>query len=183
MIGVDLAGVHSRESLRFEAVHEQAFDSSCGYASVASLLDLYWNQKTSELDLLAGEPGRAGNRALSLAQARRLLERSGFEARGYRMDFQQLAGVTGLYAPVLVHFDRPQNHFALLLGVAGDRVVTADPARGVEVLSRKQFQARWSGVALFVAKGDAVRNLVRLETVVDGALARHRLLARVASLP
>jgi predicted double-glycine peptidase len=183
VIGVDLASVQSRESQRFEAIREQGFDSSCGYASVASLLDLYWNYKTSELDLLTRESGRAGNHSLSLAQVRRLLELSGFEAKGYRMSFQQLAAVAKLYAPILVHYDRPQKHFALLLGVEGDQVVTADPARGVEVLSADQFLARWSGAALFVANREAVRNLGRIETVVDGALARHKLLARIAREP
>ncbi|MEI8093443.1 MAG: cysteine peptidase family C39 domain-containing protein [Spirochaetales bacterium] len=183
---MDLAAWHdsvrSQEELRFQWVAEQATDTSCGYASVATLLDLYWDQDTSEAQLLALAPSASGEgESVSLASLKRALESSGFEARGYRMDYAHLSQVVPLHAPVLVHYDRPQKHFALVLGVQGTRVVTADPSRGLEVLDRQQFEARWSGVALFVANTLAVRQQARVEAAVHSALARAGLLEHEAA--
>jgi len=178
-----LDDVKSKESLRFAWVREQGFDTSCGWASVATLLELYWDKPVSEKDLL-GElweaTGLPASFTMTLADARRLVERSGLNARGFRMDWAALSGAVAQYAPVLVHYDRPRAHFALVLGVDGERVVCADPARGLEVISRGEFEDRWSGAALFVASSEAQRNQTRLEQAIALALRRTDLIERAA---
>lgn len=64
-------------------------------------------------------------------------------------------GLTSLidkgYAPLVVHYDEPEKHFALLLGFKDGRAIIADPARGMESLSRESFEERYSGTAMALA--------------------------------
>lgn len=55
------------------------------------------------------------------------------------------------YFPVIVHYNNPEDHFALLLSADTNNVITADPARGLELLSSDQFLSRWSNIILLTA--------------------------------
>jgi ABC-type bacteriocin/lantibiotic exporter with double-glycine peptidase domain len=99
------------------------------------------------------------------------------------LTWDQLAKRAPKSAPLLVHYDRPQKHFALVLDVEAERVITADPARGIEVLSREEFEARWSGVALFVTHPSATLNRKRLDEARSSSLARADLLDTRARSP
>src|SRR5262249_17290740 len=54
--------------------------------------------------------------------------------------------------PAVAHVRTPQGlgHFVVLYKVKKDAVVVADPARGVEKLSRDEFCQRWTGYLLLV---------------------------------
>ncbi len=178
-----LDDVRSKESLRFAWVNEQGFDTSCGWASVASLLQIYWDKAVSEQDLLQelwDSTGLPRSFSMTLADARRLVERAGLDARGFRLDWKALSAAAAQFAPILVHYDKPRPHFALVLGMDAERVVCADPARGLEVISRNEFENRWSGAALFVASQETHRNQARLERAIELALRRTDLLEHAA---
>jgi predicted double-glycine peptidase len=63
------------------------------------------------------------------------------------------AGLTQLKGPVLVYLEKDDyKHFAVLKGVAGDRVYLADPSRGNVRMAVFRFAEEWSGIALILGK-------------------------------
>lgn len=178
--------VRSREELRFAHVDEQGWDASCGYAALGSLLSRYRGVPVDE-EALLGLSATGGGKAVvkvSLAELIRLVRSLGLEARPWKMPFEALAGVVAASAPVLVHYDRPRGHFALVLAAGPLGVVTADPARGLELLTRDQFLARWSGVVLGVvdpAHPDAGAEAVK--KAVESAEGRSSVVRRALSKP
>ena len=180
-----LAEVRSRENLRFEYVDEQGWDASCGYAALASLLNRYRGFPLSEGDLLArGAAEGSAVVKVSLAQLVQLAQESGLTTRAWRTDFEGLPELLLVSSPVLVHYDRPEGHFALVLAAGPDGVVTADPARGMELLTRNQFLTLWSGVVLEVL--DPKNSHSGQETVAEAVrktTARAALIERALSKP
>ncbi len=181
-----LAQVRSREQARFEYVDEQGWDTSCGYAALGSLLSRYRDLAVDEAALLARSSGGQGTGVVSvtLAELARLAVGLGLEVRPWRAAYGRLSDLLAASAPLLVHYDRPQGHFALVLAAGPEGVVTADPARGLELLTRPQFLERWSGVVLEVV--DALRPDAGRETVEEAvrkAQRRLALLERALSKP
>jgi ABC-type bacteriocin/lantibiotic exporter with double-glycine peptidase domain len=158
---IDLAAVLPKETARFAYVAEQGADASCAFAALSSWLSLYWDSPASEAQLILeaaalqekaaanGDGSAKGDGfGADLSVVSALLDARGFASRAYRLDWTGLAAAAGRYAPLLVHYDRPDGHFALLLGFRGEAAVVADPARGLETVERAEFERRWSGVAL-----------------------------------
>ena len=154
----------SKESLRFQYTMEQGYDSSCGMSVVATALDLYWGVPSAESELIASTLGtklEEGDYTVSLADMAVAFEERGVAARAYKMDWEGLNSLVAKgYSPVVVHYSEPEKHFALLLGFKDGRAIAVDPARGLESLSRKAFEERYSGAAMALAsrtlKPDAV---------------------------
>ena len=177
-----LSALAPKEELRFRGAAEQGFDTSCGLSAAACLMSEYWGLPASEGELAAALPRSrllAGDLRVSLADLKAALEARGFAARAYRMDFEELAAAAARHAPVLVHYDRPEGHFALVLGVAGGRVVAADPATGTAALGRADFLRRYGGLALLAARRDLARDEGALKAALALAGGRAELLERV----
>jgi len=174
-----VAAIRSREELRFEAVDEQGWDASCGFAALASLLKRYRGVSTTEATLLGLSEARGGSVVkVSLAELSRLAQGLGVPTRAWRMDWDHLVEAN-LALPVLVHYDRPRGHFALVLRVGPLGVVTADPARGLELLTRQQFADRWSGVVMEVGDPAQVRQgAAAVDRAVNAARGRATLVDR-----
>lgn len=181
----DLAAIRSREALRFEYVDEQGADTSCGYAALASLLRLYRDQPVTEASLRDQNPGAGGPGAVSLGRLATLARARGLVTRAWRLGYDRLPGLLAAAVPVLAHYDRPEGHFALVLAAGTQGVVTADPARGLELLTRAQFVERWSGAVLEVLDPRQPRaGAGTVEKAVRGALDRQRTVKRaLASRP
>lgn len=173
-------GLEDRETLRFAYSSEQGFDTSCGLSTLACLLKTYWGQETSEIEL-AREcfGGRAeGDYSVSLAGLKGLLVARGFAAAACQMSFPQLAEAAARFPPVLVHYDAPRGHFALVLAVNEEGVITADPAEGTVILSRGDFEGRWSGYAILAALPDSRPEGGAIEAAIAQCMGRRRLLER-----
>ncbi len=172
-----------REALRFEAVHEQEGDLSCGLAAAASLADLYWGLPCREAVLraaLAPEDGRV-ERATDLGELAALLSALGFAVRTVRLDADSAAeALRRGYAPLLAHLRDDGGHFALLLTLDRDAVVLADPARGLFTLSPGEFAASFSGGALAAVLPGGWMDRERLEGRAARALGARRFLAGLA---
>lgn len=187
-----LSGMTDREACRFTYAREQGRDDSCGLQALACLLELYWGIPAREDELYAdlvsalareGGGGReTGLRSVSLGELRRILEGRGFVAEAYKMSFEGIVAASEAYAPLLVHYDRPQGHFVVLVGALFEGVVVADPAMGLLFLSRQDFESRWSGAVLLarLPGGEPVAGVV--DTAMDAALAPATLLGRTADL-
>lgn len=130
--------VTSWKTFRDARVVKQNFDYSCGAASLATLLNGYYGQQITEIQLLQamGKDYRA-----SFADMERVLPQFGFKARGFAANWQQL---TRLKIPVVVYVHyRRDEHFSVLRGISADTVWLADPSMGNRTFSRQQFLAMW----------------------------------------
>lgn len=179
-----LALMQPKEDLRFQHVHEQGFDQSCGFSAVSSLLDIYWHESVNESVLMAeyllADTNRitATNSMTTLSDLSMLTGKHGLKNKAYRMTFEQLEKAVKDYAPVLVHYEEPEKHFALVLCIKENRVITADPARGNEVVMREIFEERWSGVVLLAASTEKKKDTETLEEAVGKANGRYEFLER-----
>jgi len=172
-----------KESLRFTYVMEQGLDASCGMASVSSALGLYWGIPVLEAELIADlfvqgiqEDGGTDGR-VSLASMAAAFESRGISARAFRLDWRGLEDILARgYAPLVVHYSRPDPHFALLLGVSDGVAVLADPARGLESLDRAGFERRYSGVAMALASRSLHKDTHMLDAALHAATGRRAIL-------
>jgi ABC-type bacteriocin/lantibiotic exporter with double-glycine peptidase domain len=124
----------------------QSDQSDCGAAALATVA-LHYRRPIAlqQLRDLAGTD-RVSTNCLGLVRA---AEKLGFSARGVKGPYEALARVP-LPAIAHVRTDDGLGHFVVLHGVRERSVVLADPARGVEHLSRDQFCRRWTGYLLLV---------------------------------
>jgi len=178
-----LTEVTNREDLRFAYSAEQGYDSSCGLTTLSCLLATYWSIPTDELSLakeFLSDRLPGGDFTVSFADMTTILKEKKFSFMAYKLTFDQLRAVVAKYAPVIVHYDRPEGHFALALAVIGDRVITADPAKGTIARERADFETKWSGYVLLagLSSGKLRRDLV--EMAVNSVLGREALLDRTA---
>jgi len=167
----------TKESLRFQYTMEQGYDTSCGMSVVATALDRYWGVPTDEVELIESALGAKledGDYTVSLADMAVAFESRGVAARAFKLDWEGLAGLIGKgYAPLVVHYAKPEKHFALLLGFKDGRAITVDPARGLESLSREAFEARYSGAAMALASKTLAPDTARLTDAVAKAGDKH----------
>lgn len=142
--------VRSVRALRDAGVVKQAHDYSCGSAALATLLtygvgdavdekwilDAVFSTATEEQQRVMLEKG------LSLLDLQRAATRRGHRAQGFRIAPAQLSQ---LARPVIV-FIRPRGyeHFAVLKGIQGDRVLLADPSLGNVRMPLYRFVEMWA---------------------------------------
>ena len=187
-----MSGMTDRESRRFAYAREQGRDDSCGLQALACFLELYWGMPAGEEELyselvsiLAGKgsgSGESGVRSVSLGELRLILEGRGFVAEAYKMGFEGLAKAGDAYAPLLIHYDRPEGHFVVLVGVLADGVVVADPASGLLFLPRRDFEARWSGAVLFARLPGREPDGRIMDSALAAALDPAALLGETAAI-
>jgi len=187
-----MSGMTDGESRRFAFAREQGRDDSCGLQALACFLELYWAIPAGEDELFAdlvsalaergGGPREAGLRSVSLGELRLILEGRGFAAEAYKMGFEALVKASAAYAPLIIHYDRPQGHFVVLVGALSEGVVVADPASGLLYLPRKDFEARWSGAVLFARLPGREPDGGIVDAALAAALAPAVLLRETAAL-
>lgn len=145
--------VTSWRDLPFRTVIRQQFDYSCGSAALATLLRFHYGQAVREAEIFAamyrgGDQDKIRKVGFSLLDMKRYLAGAGFSSDGYRIslaDFEKMTtpGIalikTGAY-----------RHFVVVKGVRGANVLVGDPALGLKVYSRAQFEAVWSGIMFVI---------------------------------
>lgn len=133
----------SRQELRFDPVREQIAPGGCGVEVVSALLD------GGSRPLMP-----SGQDALSLAWLASSLREGGIDAYPRRLDPSALdEALDKGWSPLILHYDRPFPHWALLLGRDRQGYELGDPARGLEVLGRGELEERYSGAAILVDPG------------------------------
>ncbi|MGH8615576.1 MAG: C39 family peptidase [Gammaproteobacteria bacterium] len=167
---------HTLKELRDLYVVKQQLDYSCGAAALATLMVYYYGENTSEkeiLDLLdtrlatmtEEERARKKRIGFSLLDLKVVAQQKGFRAAGFKLTVDQLPQ---LLAPVIVYVEPfGYHHFAVLRGVAGDRVYLADPGRGNLRMSIERFLDEWAGLVFVLGK-------VGEEKITDYPLALSR---------
>jgi predicted double-glycine peptidase len=172
-----------RESLRFAYSAEQGFDTSCGLTALACLMDRYWGVRSDEVSLardFLAERFVGGDFTVSFADMTAILKAKGFSCRAFQMNFGQFEKAVARYAPVIVHYDRPEGHFALVLAVRNGSVLTADPAEGTISREQAAFESRWSGNVMLAALPGRAVNTELIEEAKRSVWGRGELLERAA---
>jgi ATP-binding cassette subfamily B protein len=159
----------------------QSDQSDCGAAALATIA-LHHRRPIGvhQLRELAGTD-RIGTNLLGLVGA---AEKLGFSARAVKGPYEALPQVP---LPAIAHVRTAEGlgHFIVLHRVTRAGVVIADPAGGVEKLSREQFCQRWTGYLLLLVpqnKPPAAAGTVAPWWRFLGLLGLHRPLLFEAAL-
>lgn len=80
---------------------------------------------------------------------KRFLESVGYQADGFRMSLTGLRTRVRLPVIVLLTMDG-FRHFVVIKGISEDEVFVGDPARGLKVYSRADFEDHWNGAAFVI---------------------------------
>lgn len=155
-IGGDYAvPVKSLREQRFASTLHQQYDFSCGSAAVATLLTHHYGYPVSEEAVFAtmyanGDQQKIRKEGFSLLDMKRYLEASGFHADGFQLPLEKLEGAH-LPAIVLIS-EHGYNHFVIIKGIRGDRVLLGDPSSGTRAMPRAVFESIWINQLLFVIR-------------------------------
>jgi ABC-type bacteriocin/lantibiotic exporter with double-glycine peptidase domain len=166
----------SEEDLRFTHIYKQGYDTSCGVAVTASLLNTYWHIPISEADLyqdliLDQAQEEAATYTVSMRAIGEYLKTQGIQSRAYKMDWETLEdSLSKGYGPILIHYEKPDPHFALLVHVEGWYGFVGDPARGFVLVDKGEFMKHYSGNVLLTASREASKDT----GAVEGVIARGR---------
>jgi predicted double-glycine peptidase len=176
----------SEEELRFTSVFKQNYDTSCGISATASLLNTYWGVPISEgdiyQDMAIGRPGEDDvGYIISMFTIMEYLKKHDIASQAYRMDWATLLDTLKKgYAPILVHYEKPLPHFALLLGIENNYALVADPAYGIHLVSFPLFVHNYSGNALLTGSRSVTKNTGYIQEVASYETRRLSALFNLA---
>jgi predicted double-glycine peptidase len=145
----------------YKDVVKQEFDYSCGSAALATLLNYYLGEKLTEQQVIQGllQHGEADKiqqrRAFSLLDMKRFCEVLGYNASGYRAEFDDLKTMD---KPVILPITLfGYKHFVVFRGIYENHVFFADPYKGNLSFTIEEFLKIWSQNIVFVVSSDAIR--------------------------
>ena len=147
--------VTSIKELKYRGVIRQQYDFSCGSAAVATLLTHHYGAQVSEKDVFMAMYQK-GNRAaiqregFSLLDMKQYLDERGYQSDGIYASLDDLERV-GIPAIVLIEV-QGYRHFVIVKGVKNGEVMAGDPAAGLKVYKRPDFEKLWTNGIAFVAR-------------------------------
>lgn len=150
--GVSVPVVSLKEA-KFTTVVRQRYDFSCGSAAVATLLTHHYGRPTTEEQAFAamfnvGNQAEIRQHGFSLLDVRNFLQLNGIRADGFRIGLDDV-GKVGIPAITLVTV-KGYKHFVVVKGLTDTEVLVGDPALGLRVMPREQFEAASDGVFFLV---------------------------------
>lgn len=152
--GSHQAGVKSLLEMRQRNVVIQEWDLSCGAAALTTLLRYQHGLDISEKEAALAMVNREAyiknpellriKQGFSLLDLKLFTDSTGLLGNGFGgLEFDDLLTM----APVLVPVNlEGYNHFVIFRGVAGKRVLLADPAWGNRILSKDKFLNSWFSI-------------------------------------
>lgn len=181
-----------RES--FRTTVRQQHDFSCGSAALATLLTHHYGRPVREETVFramyeAGDQAKIQQHGFSLLDIKRYLEANGFEADGFEASLDQLADA---HVPAIILIrENGYNHFVVVKGLRGAKVLIGDPSSGTRVLERTELEAMWVERILFVIRShqnSAYFNVsgdwrVRLPAPLGEAISREGLAGAMLMMP
>lgn len=164
--------VASMKSVRYRSTVHQQYDFSCGSAALATLLTHHYGFAVREEDTFTqmfqrGNQQKIKQEGFSLFDIKQFLESHGFQADGFEAKLDALAQAK-IPAIVLIN-ERGYNHFVVVKGLRGNRVLIGDPSTGVRSVLREDFERSWANRIVFVIRNHTDRAVFNREA--DWALA------------
>jgi predicted double-glycine peptidase len=177
---------------RYKNVVPQKFDLSCGAASLATILNYFYNHEVDEIDIIKymldqGDEGEISQKGFSLLDLKKYAIHKGYLADGYKV---QLKALRKLKIPAVILFKSGKySHFVVFKGMRDDKVYIADPAYGNRSMSIKNFEDNWNGIIFLVASRDKqnqtplplettlpapVLSVMRIQQLVGGGFASFK---------
>jgi predicted double-glycine peptidase len=148
--------VRSLREIRQENVVVQQWDTSCGAAALATVLNYQHGVAVSEKDIAEAmlrqtDPLKVKVRGgFSLLDLKRYVDAKGLHGIGYmNLGLQDLMDLAPAIVPVVV---RGYPHFVIVRGRAGDKILIADPAFGNRTMDVETFQDAWQANIGFVVR-------------------------------
>jgi predicted double-glycine peptidase len=147
--------IRTLKDLRDEGVVRQRWDMSCGAAALSTILTYDFNDNTPEAAIVVWilhrtNPIRVRTRGgFSLLDLKRFAQARGYTAEGFSgMSLQDLiAQKSSVITPI--HF-KGFDHFVVVKGVVGDRILLADPGFGNVTMRTTRFTKMWKSGIVFI---------------------------------
>lgn len=125
-------------SSRFEGIEKQKYDSTCGVASLSSILKHDFSIEKNELELLNYFDLKP---EYSFADLSQVANRFGINTIGVKISFSQLQEI---HSPTILYLKRfGKGHFVILKGIDDVWIQTEDPAWGLLNYTLSQFNKYW----------------------------------------
>jgi predicted double-glycine peptidase len=138
---------------RFKTVYKQKYDFSCGSATLASLLSFHYDDVVDEQTVFVdmyenGDKQKIQQQGFSMLDMKLYLERRGYVANGFKLT---LDGLIEANAPAITIINnKGYLHFIIIKGISDGEVLVGDPAAGVKVFPRPDFEKMWENRILFL---------------------------------
>jgi uncharacterized protein len=147
--------IRTLKELRDEGVVRQRWDMSCGAAALSTVLTYDFNDNTPEAAIVVwilhrNDPARIRARGgFSLLELKRFAQARGYSAEGFSgMSLEDLAAEKS-WVITPIHF-KTFDHFVVVKGIVGDRIILADPGFGNITMSTNRFAKIWKNGIVFV---------------------------------
>ncbi|WP_348267765.1 cysteine peptidase family C39 domain-containing protein [Edaphobacter paludis] len=147
--------VRTLKELRDEGVVRQRWDMSCGAAALSTILTYDFSDNTPEAAIVVWilhrvDPVRVRARGgFSLLELKHFAQARGYNAEGFSgMSLADLAAEKSwVITPIHV---KTVDHFVVVKGIVGDRVIIADPGFGNVTMATGRFMKIWKNGIVFV---------------------------------
>lgn len=139
--------------MRFDTVYKQEFDFSCGSAALASLLTFHYGDVVSEKNVFVemyehGDQEKIKDQGFSMLDMKNYLGRHGYGSDGFKFNLDKLREFN---SPAITIIDlNGYLHFVIIKGMTEQKVLVGDPAVGVKIIPRDEFEKMWGERILFM---------------------------------
>jgi predicted double-glycine peptidase len=143
--------IPTQKAPRRKASIRQSSPSTCGPAALATLFTVYFDDPTTEDEMLklTGTDKHTVSKLNQLAAA--CSTKSDYKAEGRRWKLSRLLReMDSSDIPFVAHLKAPTEHYVLVVGRVNDFFLLFDPDRGDVTVHQTDFIRRWSGNVLVV---------------------------------
>ena len=128
------------QAIQKKNVVKQNVDYSCGSASLATILTYFYNQPTTESQVI--KDLALNKQMASFQDLANVSQKYGFIGRGIATNYDSLKKIK---IPAIVYLNHNRtDHFSVLRAIDDTHVYLADPSWGNRTLTRNQFEKIWN---------------------------------------
>jgi hypothetical protein len=128
------------QAIQKKNVVKQNVDYSCGSASLATILTYFYDQPTTEAQVI--KDLELNKQMASFQDLANVSQKYGFIGRGIATNYDSLKKIK---IPAIVYLNHNRtDHFSVLRAIDDTHVYLADPSWGNRTLTRKQFEKIWN---------------------------------------
>jgi len=145
--------VESMVDKRFDRIYRQQYDFSCGSATLASLLSFHYNDTVTELAVFKdmfdkGNKNKIRQQGFSMLDMKHFLSRRGYQSNGFKITLEQLA--RSQRPGITIINNNGYMRFVVVKAQRRNEVLVGDPAVGLKIIPKEEFEAMWEGRIFFM---------------------------------